>query len=94
VTLSNQVERASSKRPKRGRQTRAGDAELTADIRRLVDTGRPMDTGGSPRSSAASRRPRSRQCQACLRANEEEQALPNRSSAISKSKRRIHRNYL
>ena len=53
-------------------QTRAGHAELTADIRRLVDTGRPMDIGGSPRcsSASASRRPRSRQCQACLPANE------------------------
>jgi len=57
VTRSNQVERASSKRQKRGRQTRAGDAELTADIRRLVDTGRPMDTAGSPRSSSASGEP-------------------------------------
>ena len=35
---SNLVERAAGKRPKRGPQTRAGDAELTADIRRLVDT--------------------------------------------------------
>jgi putative transposase len=29
---------AAGKRPKRGPQTRAGDVELTADIRRLVDT--------------------------------------------------------
>ena len=40
VARSNLVERAGGKRPKRGPQTRAGDAELTADIRRLVD-GRP-----------------------------------------------------
>ena len=40
VARSNLVERASGKRPKRGAQTRAGDAELTSDIRRLVD-GRP-----------------------------------------------------
>ena len=35
---SNLVEWAAGKRAKRGPQTRAGDAELTADIRRLVDT--------------------------------------------------------
>jgi len=40
VARSNLVERAANKRLKRGAQTRAGDAELTADIRRLVD-GRP-----------------------------------------------------
>jgi putative transposase len=40
VARSNLVERAGGKRPKRGPQTRAGDAELTLDIRRLVD-GRP-----------------------------------------------------
>src|SRR5262249_58006362 len=32
------MERAAGKRRKRGPQIRAGDAELTADIRRLVDT--------------------------------------------------------
>jgi transposase InsO family protein len=31
------IERAAGKRPKRGHKTRAGDEELTADIRRLVD---------------------------------------------------------
>ena len=40
VARSNLVERAGGKRPKRGPQTRAGDADLTSDIRRLVD-GRP-----------------------------------------------------
>ena len=40
VARSNLVERAGGKRPKRSPQTRAGDAELTSDIRRLVD-GRP-----------------------------------------------------
>src|ERR1700733_9821629 len=40
VARSNLVERAAGKRPTHGPQTRAGDAELTADIRRLVD-GRP-----------------------------------------------------
>ena len=40
VARSNLVERVSGSRAKRGPQTRAGDAELTADIRRLVD-GRP-----------------------------------------------------
>src|SRR6516165_4064899 len=38
VARSNLIERAAGKRRKRGPQTRAGDAELTADIRRLVDT--------------------------------------------------------
>ena len=37
VARSNLIERAAGKRPKRGPQTRAGDAELTCDIRRLVD---------------------------------------------------------
>jgi putative transposase len=32
------IERTAGKRRKRGPQTRAGDAELTADIRRVVDT--------------------------------------------------------
>ena len=40
VARSNLLECAAGKRPKRGPQTRAGDVELTADIRRLVD-GRP-----------------------------------------------------
>ena len=38
VARSNLIERATGKRPKRGPQTRAGDGELAADIRRLVDT--------------------------------------------------------
>nr|QIG94443.1 IS3 family transposase [Bradyrhizobium sp. 6(2017)] len=38
VARSNLVERANGKRPKRGPQIRAGDAELTPDIRRLVDS--------------------------------------------------------
>ncbi len=47
VARSNLIERAGGKRPKRGPQTRAGDAELTSDIRRLVDS-RP--SYGYPRS--------------------------------------------
>ena len=38
IARSNLIERATGKRPKRGPQTRAGDGELAADIRRLVDT--------------------------------------------------------
>lgn len=38
VARSNLVERVDGKRPKRGPQIRAGDAELTSDIRRLVDS--------------------------------------------------------
>jgi putative transposase len=38
VARSNLIERAAGKRPKRGPQTRAGDVELAADMRRLVDT--------------------------------------------------------
>lgn len=38
VARSNLVERAGGKRPNRGPQTRAGDAELTSGIRRLVDS--------------------------------------------------------
>jgi len=38
VARSNLVERATGSRAKRGPQSRAGDVELTADIRRLVDT--------------------------------------------------------
>jgi hypothetical protein len=38
VARSNLIEQAAGKRRKRGPQTRAGGAELTADIRRLVDT--------------------------------------------------------
>ena len=38
VARSNLIERAAGQRRKRGPQTRAGDVELTADIRRLVDT--------------------------------------------------------
>jgi len=37
VARSNLIARAAGKRPKRGPQTRAGDAQLTSDIRRLVD---------------------------------------------------------
>jgi putative transposase len=38
IARSNLIERTAGKRRKRGPQTRAGDAELTADIRRVVDT--------------------------------------------------------
>jgi len=55
VARSNLIERAVGKRPKRGPQTRAGDAELTADIRRLVD-GRP--TYGYRRIAAVLKRER------------------------------------
>ena len=37
VARSNIVERRDGHRPKRGPQTREGDVELAADIRRLVD---------------------------------------------------------
>jgi hypothetical protein len=40
VSGSDLVERAIGKRPRRDPQTRTGDAEITADLRRLVD-GRP-----------------------------------------------------
>jgi hypothetical protein len=62
LARSNIVERVRGVRPKRGPQTRDGDRELTAAIRRLVDA-RPTPacagagstgTGGSPRSSSAS----------------------------------------
>ena len=38
VARSNLVERTGGRRPQRSPQTRAGDAELTSDIRRLVDS--------------------------------------------------------
>jgi hypothetical protein len=38
VARSNLIERAGGKRPKRGPQARAGDADLPSDIRRLVDS--------------------------------------------------------
>jgi putative transposase len=37
VSRSNIIERMAGGRPRRGPQTRAGDTELTSDIRRLVD---------------------------------------------------------
>ena len=37
VARSNVIERKDGARPKRGPQTRAGDVEVAADIRRLVD---------------------------------------------------------
>ena len=37
VARSNIVERGNGKRPQRGPQERAGDAELTGAIRQLVD---------------------------------------------------------
>ena len=57
LARSNIAERVKPARPKRGPQNRAGDLELAADIRRLVDA-RPTPafagagstgTGGSPR---------------------------------------------
>jgi hypothetical protein len=51
VARSNIIERADGKRPKRGPQIRAGDVELAADIRRLVDQRRP--TGIMSESCAA-----------------------------------------
>jgi hypothetical protein len=65
LARSNIAERVKGVRPKRGPQTRDGDLELAADIRRLVDA-RPTPafagagstgTGGSPRSSSASGEP-------------------------------------
>jgi putative transposase len=37
MARSNLIERTAGSRPRRGPQTRAGDPELTSDIRRLVD---------------------------------------------------------
>jgi putative transposase len=37
IARSNLIERMAGARPRRGPQTRAGDTELTSDIRRLVD---------------------------------------------------------
>jgi putative transposase len=37
VARSNLIERRKAVRPRRGSQNRAGDVELIADIRRLVD---------------------------------------------------------
>ena len=54
LARSNIAERAKGVRPKRGPQTRDGDPELTAVIRRLSTRDRPTGTGGSPRSSSAS----------------------------------------
>jgi putative transposase len=54
VARSNLVERAAGKRPKRGPRP-ARRRCRTHRRRRLVD--RPMDTGGSPRSSSASGEP-------------------------------------
>jgi hypothetical protein len=65
LARSNIAERVKGVRPERGPQTRDGDLELAADIRRFVDA-RPtpafagagsMGTGGSPRSSSASGEP-------------------------------------
>jgi transposase len=67
IARSNLIERTAGKRRKRGPQTRAGYVELTADIRRVV----PADRR-APHARAASRRPRSRQRQAGLPADEEE----------------------
>ena len=62
LARSNIAEGVKGMRPKRGPQTRDGDLELAANIRRLVDA-RPTPasagagstgTGGSPRSSSAS----------------------------------------
>ena len=62
VARSNLIERVGGKRPKRGPQTRAGDAELTSDIRRLLD-GRPTyrvpADRRAPQARAAIRWPRS-----------------------------------
>lgn len=78
VAHSNLVERAGGKRPKRGRQTRAGDAELTSDIRRLVDS-RPSygyrRDRRAPQARAAIRRPQPYQRQARLPTDEEERLV-------------------
>ena len=78
VARSNLVERAAGKHPKRGPQTRTGDAELTSDIRRLVD-GRP--SYGYRRIAALLKRerrsagPGSCQRQASLPVDEEERLV-------------------
>lgn len=76
VARSNLVERVDGKRRKRGPQIRAGDAELT--LRRLVDKPAelwiPADRR-APQTRAAIRRPRSRQRQARLPADEEGRLL-------------------
>jgi hypothetical protein len=54
VARSNIIERQQAVRLKRGPQSRAGDRELIADIRRLSTSDRATATGGSPRSSSAS----------------------------------------
>jgi transposase-like protein len=78
VARSNLVERATGSRAKHGPQTRAGDAELAADIRCLVD-GRPTygyrRIARAPQARAASRRPRPHQYQAGLSADEEERLV-------------------
>jgi hypothetical protein len=89
VARSNLVERAAGKRPRRGPETRAGDPELTAVIRRLVDG--PQSYGWipadrrAPQARAASRRPRSRQRQAGLPANEEARPLVNPAYRAARS---------
>jgi len=76
VAHSTLVERAANQRPKRGAQTRAGDAELTADIRCLVDGGPSYRHRWiAALERAASRRPLSRQRQAGLPIDEEERVV-------------------
>jgi hypothetical protein len=57
VARSNVVERVRRSRPKRGPQTRDGDLELCAKIRRSVDAWPPTDIGGLPRFSSANAAP-------------------------------------
>ena len=54
VARSNLIERRDGSRPQRGPQNRAGDFDLVADIRRLVDQRPTYGYSGSPRSSSAS----------------------------------------
>jgi len=52
LARSSIAERVKGTRPKRGPQTRDGDLELTAAIRRLIDARPTYGYRGSPRSSA------------------------------------------
>ncbi len=60
VARSNIIERIDGARPKRGPQTRKGDIELAADIRRLVDQRPTYGYRRIVRSSSASGDPPAR----------------------------------
>ena len=54
LARSNIAEQVKGVRPERGPQTRDGDVEMTAAIRRLIDARPTYGYRGSPRSSGAS----------------------------------------